>query len=168
MPGESRNDHGGNSPCIKTRRVRFFTSSMCRRIAAFADSASWRLIADKIRRWPARDFSGRPSTCIDLSRVSRSRSMRISSTFSTTLLPEARSYAVMKSASSGNRGFATCKLDLLALQDLFHLRNLVGRSVGRGARRQWRFQHLTKIKKFADQSLLTLKSVCERIDQRVG
>jgi len=64
----------------------------------------------------------------------------------------------MKFRVFGNRGFATCKLDLLALQDLFHLRNLVGRSVGRGARRNGGSSILRKSRSSPTRACLRLRA----------
>jgi len=52
-----------------------------------------RFSAARIFRWPARDFCGRPSTCKLRSRESRSKSISVSSTLRTTLLPEASAIA---------------------------------------------------------------------------
>jgi len=134
---------------------------------AFADSASWRLIAAKILRCPASDFSGRPSTCIDLSRVSRSRSNKN--------IEHLQHYAVprlerRRSEIRHPRQWSIPQepVFFLALQDLFHFRNFVSGSVRGLPRRQRRFPAFCGIQKFADHRLLALQSIRERIDQRIS
>jgi len=153
MPGESRMITAEILRASKPVEYDFLpTSFNVPPHRCFADSASWRLIAtnppvagERFLRPPF--HLHRP-----LPRVAQQVHENIS-TFSTTLLPEARAmpYEIPRLRQPW---FRTCKLDLLALQISSISEISSGRSVGRGARRQWRFQHLTKIKKFADQSLL--------------
>jgi hypothetical protein len=60
----------------------------------------------------------------------------MSSTFTTTLLPEARATAVVEFRVLSHPGGSLCLLRLLPLQNVLHLRNFVGRGVRGGTRYQ--------------------------------
>ena len=68
----------------------------------------------------------------------------------------------------GNSALPSAQFLLLPFEDLFHLRNFVGRNTRRGPGSQRRFEHLAKVKQLADPFFFALEGVGKRIHQRVG